>query len=196
MLFLEMSGCGWLRASSSGRQVSEPTSRMVSDRWRAVNSRHYVKYSKVRRLVLESGQQQYERMSDCFLFQPQMDRTNQPFMKNVTEFNFGVCSRDWQITSSCLNSPAVTSAHLAPCAAQNKHSLLQIVSDPPTPAGVGCISAADGSKRLFQSNCSLSDPCGSNKLFGSDLICLGSGCKQDIVLFQCLCFIYLVLFVP
>lgn len=89
-------------------------------------------------------------MSDyasCFTMQ--MARNNQLFMKNVTEFSFTVCCCDWQITTDYLNSPAVTSTHLAPCAAQNKHSLLQIASDPPTPAGVGCISAPDGWNQLF-----------------------------------------------
>lgn len=44
-----------------------------------------------------------------------MDRNNQLFMKSTTDFSFNVCFCDWQLTADYLNSPAVTSTHLAPC---------------------------------------------------------------------------------
>lgn len=69
--------------------------------------------------------------------------------ETMTDFRFNVYSGDWQLTIHCMDSPAITSTHLVLHAAQNKQTFLQIASDPPTPAGVVCISAPDGWNQLF-----------------------------------------------
>ncbi len=82
----------------------------------------YIMYSsdKFRKCChCQPEQQHISSYTTCFTIQ--VDRNKQLFMKNMTEFSFNVCSCDWQITTDYLNSPAVTSTHLAPHAAQNKH---------------------------------------------------------------------------
>lgn len=131
----------------------------------------------------------------CTCSNMQMDRNNQLFMENVTEFSFTVCCCDWQLTTDYLNSPAVTSTHLAPCAAQNKH--LEIPANCIWPTYTSRCSLYISTRWLkstiFDSSSqtaacqSAADPRGSYKLFTSDLYLLCSGCKENIiVLFQCL----------